>query len=524
MRSSAIYSGLTMISRVMGFLRDLVITYRMGASSTIAADCYNTALAFPNLFRRIFAEGAFATAFVPAYARSLASDGEEIADVLAADAMATLAAATIVITVGAQLAMPWLMYVISPGFAQDPVKFKLAVTLTQIAMPYLPCMAIYAHLSGVLQARGRFVISALAPTLLNLVMLVAVWPQADAVRAAYAASFGVIVAGILQAGLLWWGVRKSGARVDVRLPRLTPEIKALIGLAVPGAIAASATQINIFISSMLASLVPGGKSWLAAADRLYQLPLGLVGVAIGVALLPRLSTTVQSGDHGGAQSAMDEAMALSLAFSLPAAAALVGMPFFLIDALFTRGEFSLFDAHQTANALFWYGLGTPAFVLTRILNQAFFARQDTRSPMRFALVSVAVNVVAGVALFFMMHGVAGIAAATALAAWLNVGQMLRALLQRGYYAPSAAAVSRLVRIMVASGLLTGLLYLAGETRALYEPWLLHRKEIAVILAVGVGAVIYLALLFALRALTLQEIRAALRRSPRSADAISDNSL
>ncbi len=524
MRSSAIYSGLTMISRVMGFLRDLVITYRMGASSTIAADCYNTALAFPNLFRRIFAEGAFATAFVPAYARSLATDGEEIADVLAADAMATLAAATIVITVAAQLAMPWLMYVINPGYAHDPVKFKLAVTLTQIAMPYLPCMAIYAHLSGVLQARGRFIVSALAPTLLNLVMLVAVWPQTDAVSAAYAASFGVIVAGVLQAGLLWWGVRKSGARVDVRLPRLTPEIKALIGLAIPGAIAASATQINIFISGNLASLVPGGRSWLAAADRLYQLPLGLVGVAIGVALLPRLSTTVQSGDHGGAQSAMDEAMALSLAFSLPAAAALVGMPFFLIDALFTRGEFSLFDAHQTANALFWYGLGTPAFVLTRILNQAFFARQDTRSPMRFALVSVAVNVVAGVALFFLMHGVAGIAAATALAAWLNVGQMLRALLQRGYYAPSAAAVSRLVRIMIASGLLTGLLYLAGETRSLYEPWLLHRKEIAVILAVGVGAVIYLVLLFALRALTLQEIRAALRRSPRSADAISDNSL
>ena len=524
MRSSAIYSGLTMISRVMGFLRDLVITYRMGASSTIAADCYNTALAFPNLFRRIFAEGAFATAFVPAYARSLATEGEEIADVLAADAMATLAAATIVITVGAQLAMPWLMYVINPGYAHDLVKFKLAVTLTQIAMPYLPCMAIYAHLSGVLQARGRFIVSALAPTLLNLVMLVAVWPQTEAVAAAYAASVGVIVAGVLQAGLLWWGVRKSGARVDVRLPRLTPEIKALIGLAIPGAIAASATQINIFISGNLASLVPGGRSWRAAADRLDQLPLGLVGVAIGVALLPRLSTTVQSGDHGGAQSAMDEAMALSLAFSLPAAAALVGMPFFLIDALFTRGEFTLFDAHQTANALFWYGLGTPAFVLTRILNQAFFARQDTKSPMRFALVSVGVNVVAGVALFFLMHGVAGIAAATALAAWLNVAQMLRALLQRGYYAPSAAAVSRLVRIMIASGVLTGLLYLAGETRPLYEPFLLHRKEIAVVLAVAVGAVVYLVLLFALRALTVQEIRAALRRSPRTSDAIADNSL
>ena len=524
LRSSAIFSGLTMISRVMGFIRDQVITYRLGASATIAADCYNTALAFPNLFRRIFAEGAFATAFVPAYTRSLAKDGEEVADVLAADAMATLAAATIVITIAAQLAMPWLMYLINPGYAHDPAKFKLAVILTQIAMPYLPCMAIYAHLSGVLQARGRFVVSALAPTLLNLMMLIAVWPQTNAITAAYAASLGVIAAGVLQAGLLWWGVRKSGARVDVRMPRLTPEIKALIGLAIPGAIAASATQINIFVSGNLASLVPGGRSWLAVADRLYQLPLGLVGVAIGVALLPRLSTTVQSGDHEGAQGAMDEAMALSLAFSLPAAAALVAMPFFLIDALFTRGEFLPVDAVHTAEALFWYGLGTPAFVLNRILNQAFFARQDTKSPMRFALISVAVNTVGGVALFFLMHGVAGIAAATAFAAWLNVGQMMRALVGRGYYRPSTAAVTRLVRILMASLIMGALLALASATRPYYEPLLFHRKEVALVLAVVLGGTAYVGLLFSLGALTLTEIRSALRRSPKSADAIPDHSL
>ena len=525
-RSSAIFSGLTMVSRLMGFLRDQVITYRLGASATIAADCYNTALAFPNLFRRIFAEGAFATAFVPAYARSLATDGEEVADVLAADAMATLAAATIVITVIAQLAMPWLMYLINPGYAHDPVKFKLAVTLTQIAMPYLPCMAIYAHLSGVLQARGRFVVSAFAPTLLNLVMLAAVWPQANAITAAYAASFAVIIAGVLQAALLWWGVRRSGARVDMRWPRLTPEIRALIALAIPGAIAASATQINIFISGNLASLTPGGRSWLAVADRLYQLPLGLVGVAIGVALLPRLSTTVQSGDHEGAQEAMDEAMALSLAFSLPAAAALVAMPFFLIDALFTRGQFLAVDARHTADALFWYGLGTPAFVLTRILNQAFFARQDTRSPMRYALLSVGVNIAAGVGLFFLM-GVAGIAAATALSAWINVGQMLRALVARGHYRPTTAAVARLARIIAGSVILGLLLYAASQTRRYYQPLLFHRKEIALAVTVMLGGLIYPVLLFGLRAITLTEIKAALRRAPRASkgettDALPDN--
>ena len=332
-RSSAIYSGLTLVSRFMGFARDLAITATMGASASIAADAYNTAQMFPNVFRRIFAEGAFSSAFVPAYAKSLAKDGEETADILAADAMAVLTTATLVILFAAELGMTYIMYVISPGYLHDPhdpqhIKFGLAVWLTRVTMPYLPCMAIYAHLAGVLQARGRFIFSALAPTLLNLVMLIAVLPQKTAIGAAHAASWGVLVAGVLQAGLLWWGVSRSGGRVDFRWPRLTPEIKSLIALAVPGAIAASATQINIMISNVLASQVNGARSWLAVADRLYQLPLGLVGVAIGVALLPRLSTAVQSGDRVESQGAMDEAIILALAFTLPAAAALMAMPYF----------------------------------------------------------------------------------------------------------------------------------------------------------------------------------------------------
>jgi putative peptidoglycan lipid II flippase len=326
---------------------------------------------------------------------------------------------------------------------------------------------------------------------------------------------------VFEAALLWWGVRTSGARVDLRWPRLTPEIKLLISLAIPGAFAASATQINILISGFLASNVAGGRSWLATADRLYQLPLGLVGVAVGVALLPRLSTTVQSGDHAGAQEAMDEAMALSLVFSLPAAAALIGMPLFLIDALYGRGEFLPVDVSHTASALFWYGWGTPAFVLNRILNQAFFARQDTRSPMRYALISVAVNIVAGVILFQFMS-ISGIAAATAIAAWLNVFQMVRALVSRGHYAPSAAAISRLGRILLASVALGVMLYGAQLLRPVYQPWLLHRKEIAMAAAVAVGGAAYLALLFGVRAVTLTEIRQSLRRSPKSTNAIADN--
>jgi putative peptidoglycan lipid II flippase len=520
-RSSLINSSLTMVSRVMGFARDLAITATMGASASVAADAYNTALMFPNVFRRIFAEGAFASAFVPAYAKSLARDGEEAADILAADAMAVLTTATLAIMIVAELGMTYIMYVISPGYAHDPhdpthIKFDLAVTLTRVTMPYLPFMAIYAHLSGVLNARGRFIFSAGAPTILNLVMLIAVlgFGRGDATAAAHAAAWGVFVAGVLQAALLWWGVSRSGGRVDFRWPRLTPEIKALIWLAVPGAFAASATQINILISNVLASRVNGARSWLATADRLYQLPLGLVGVAIGVALLPRLSTAVQSGDSTESQSAMDEAIVMALALTLPAAAALMAMPYFLIDALFTRNEFHVVDAQQTAAALFHYGWGVPAFVLIRILAPAFFARQDTKSPMRFALISVAVNIVFGIGLFKLV-GFQGIAAATAIAAWINVIQMVTTLMRRGHYSPTPDTVTRLAKLLAASVALGVLMALAQALRPYYEHQIFHFKEVSVAVVSVLSLAAYAALLFAFHAVTPTEVRAALKRSQKA---------
>jgi putative peptidoglycan lipid II flippase len=519
-RSSMIYSGFTLMSRIMGFVRDLAVTYFMGASATIAADAYNAAFAFPNLFRRIFAEGAFAAAFVPAYSRSLTQDGEEVADVLAADAMAALAAATLAITVVAELAMPWLIrYLIAPGFAATPGKLHLAVVLTMITMPYLPCMAIYAHLSGVLNARGRFVLSAGAPILLNLWTLAAVLPAKSPVQAATLASAGVIVAGVSQAALLWWGVRRSGAKVDIRPPRLTPQIRRLIALAVPGAIAASASQINIFISGILVSQVNGARSWLAVCDRLYQLPQGLVGVAVGVALLPRLSRAVHAGDRVQARGAIDEAITFSMALTLPAAAALVSMPFFLIDGLYTRGAFKAVDAHATAAALQQYGWGVPAFVLAQILSRAFFAQQDTRTPMRYALVSVATNIGLGVTLFHVF-GVTGIAAATSAAWWLNVIMMGATLIRRGVYAPGGKAMSRLVRVLAACAVLGLLAAGASHFRGQIEAPMahlrlgpLHAKEVAIIGVSALAVLVYPVLLLLFGGLSRGELRAALRRSP-----------
>lgn len=523
MRSSAIFSGLTLVSRFAGFARDVVISAALGASAGPAADAYNTALNFPNLFRRIFAEGAFAAAFVPAYAKTLETEGEAVADKVATDALAAVAFATVVLTVLAQLTMPWLMTVINVGFLDDPARFKLAVILTQITMPYLPCMAIAALLSGVLNARGRFIVSGAYPILLNLIMLAAVIPaQGDQIGAAYAASSAVLAAGISQAGVCWWAARRAGADIRLSLPRLTPPVKAIIITAVPAAIGNSATQINVFISGNLSSFIAGGRTWLATADRLYQLPLGLVGVAIGIALLPRLSRAVASKDLGQQQASMDEALTLSMALTLPAAAALMAMPYFLIDALFTRGAFLQIDAVNTAHALFQFGWGVPAFVLIRILAPAFFARGDTRTPMKFALVSVAVNAAMAIGLFQLGWGIAGIAAAVSSAAWANVLLLGGTLWRRSLYRPSAQALSRLVRIGLAAAGLAVVVALATSARPMIEGPVAQglsalnlgvgAKEVSLLLVTAVGGLTYLALAFVTRAVTVAEVRGLLRRS------------
>jgi putative peptidoglycan lipid II flippase len=303
----------------------------------------------------------------------------------------------------------------------------------------------------------------------------------------------------------------------VRWPRLTPEIRKLISLAVPGAIAASATQISVFVSGILVSQVNGARSWLFYCDRLYQLPQGLVGVAIGVALLPKLSRSIHAGDETGARSAMDEAILFSMAFALPCAVALVSIPFFLIDAMFTRGEFTVLDAHQTANALFCYGWGVPAFVLAQLFNRAFFARQDTSTPMRLGLISVVVNVAVGISLFYLI-GVPGVAAATTIAWWTNVAMMAITLARRSHYRPEPKAVARLARILVANAALAALLLAAGHWRGPIQGAFGHLhlsklgpKEFAIALVAVGAAGVYPLLLFGSGGLTLGEARAALGR-------------
>jgi len=477
-RNTMVQSSLTLGSRILGFLRDVVIAAKVGAGPI--NDAFVTALMFPNLFRRIFAEGAFAQAFIPLYARTLEAEGEEAARQVAQETMRGLFAVTAALVITAQFAMPWIMKIIHGGYDVDSESFQLAIFLTQLTMPYLACMAIAALLSGVLNSAGRFILSAGAPMLLNVCLISAAW-YGDGIRqTAVFASGAVTVAGVLQAMLLYWGVRRQKVRLSLGFPKLTPAVKRVAVLAVPGVIAASGVQINIMVSQALASFEEGAKSWLFYADRLYQLPLGLVGVAVGVAILPRLARSARKEDDAGSHALMDNGIGLAMALTLPAAAALMIAPAYLIDGLYTRGAFLTSDAEQAGRALIHYGWGVPAFVLIKVLAPAYFAREDTKTPMRFALISVAINTALGAGLFFWLKsqghaGFPGLAIATSAAAWVNVLMLFSGLKMRGWYSPGPVLRSRMIRVMLATGVMAALLLYLIVNKETLESKLFDRK-------------------------------------------------
>lgn len=524
-RNTLVQTGFTLVSRVLGFARDLVISAILGAGPI--ADALYAAQRFPNLFRRFFAEGAFSQAFVPLYTKALAGEGggEREADRVASEALSFLLALTAVFVILMQIAMPWIYLGLFAGYRDQPSVFDFAVLLAQISMPYLTCMTLAALFAGVLNAKGRFALSAFAPSALNICLLAAVSPfliwgdvtSAETQRAAgLAAAAAITLAGVVQAGILWWGAARSGAHLKLKLPRLTPDVKKLFALAIPGAIAGSGLQINIMVSQSLASLEPGAISYLYNADRLYQLPLGLIGVAVGLALLPRLARAAAAGDDAGSLKALDEAVALSMAFTLPAAAAFLVMPYFLMNGFWVRGAFTEADARATAQALFHFGWGVPAFVLIKVFAPAFFAREDTVRPMRYALIAIAANTALGAALFFLFRrlelpGFVGLAIATSAASWLNVALLAGVLAREGRYRPTAAALGRLLRIGAATAIMAAALGFAALNQQAVIAALAGSKELAVVVVAAGGFALYAVAAFGLRAVRLSEIRGALRR-------------
>ncbi|MGQ9366254.1 murein biosynthesis integral membrane protein MurJ [Azospirillum sp. ST 5-10] len=510
-RSVATVGGLTMLSRVAGFLRDVLTAALLGAGPV--ADAFFVALKLPNFFRRLFAEGAFSVAFVPLFSERLQKEGRAAAVAFAGEAMAVLLCVLVPFTVLAVAAMPHLMVGLAPGFADEPAKFALAVGYARLTFPYLMLVSLVALLGGVLNALGRFGPFAAAPIAFNLTLIAALLlaPALGADRGA-AMAVGVTVSGVVQLVWMAWACRAAGVVVRLPRPRLSPAIRRLFRLVGPGAVGAGVMQINLFVDVILASLLPSGAvSYLYYADRLNQLPLGIIGIAIGTALLPLLARHAAAGDRDAMRHDFSRALEFSLLLGLPAAVALVtaGRP--MVAVLFERGAFGPAEASATAWTLAAYAVGIPAYVVTKVLSAAFFARQDTATPVR---VAVAVTVANGLLAFLLLQGLAqvGIALATGLTAWLNVALLVRALRARGLLEIDDRARRRAPRIVLAA-LLMGLALAGGS--ALLAPWLYAGsgavRLAALALLLGLGGALYGGLAHALGAAHLGEVKALLRR-------------
>ncbi|MFL1461564.1 murein biosynthesis integral membrane protein MurJ [Roseococcus sp. DSY-14] len=507
LRAIATVGGWTMASRILGFLRDMLIAAKLGAGPL--ADAFFVALKLPNLFRRFFGEGAFNAAFVPAFAALLATRGPQAARELA-ERMATLLGLWLALLTGLGLAlMPQLIGLLAPGF--DAPKAALAVELARITLPYLLLICLTALVSGVLNGLGRFAAPAAAPIFFNILSVAALWVLAPVTPTpAHALAWGVTASGVVQLLFVLWAARQAGMPLNpFRLPRLTPEARVVLRRMGPGMIGAGVTQLNLAVDVIVASFLPSGAvSFLYYADRVAQLPLGVIGAAVATALLPILARQISSGQPLSAHRSMNRALEVALALAVPAALALAVLALPILQALFQRGAFGEAEARATAWALVAYAFGLPAFVLVKVFLPGFFARGDTATPVKVGVSCLGLSVALNLLLMGPL-GHVGVALATSLSAWANTALLAWLLARRGRLVADRGLRRRLPRLALAA---------AGMVLALWglDRWLAPGAgwdgvwRLAVVCALGGAA--YFA---AAQALGGMELRTLLRRLRRA---------
>ena len=615
LRSMATVSGFTALSRILGFIRDILMGYFLGSSH--AADAFFAAFKFPNIFRRIFGEGAFNSAFVPLFSRELTSKGRKEAMHFASQTFSILALVLLIITIIAIPLMSWITMVHAPGFnavktfrgdsnnnevsfdikikgskaiyfvienggnaeiknitlvknnndtenlvdqsdwlsekgklikkyslsdnknftrikgnaliknskegntnlsiyRNHPDTFNLTVTLSKITFIYLLCMALVAHMSGVLNTIKIFGMPAAAPVLLNMTFLAGFlissifWGlKGDPVKYAHVAAWCVFVAGFLQLGALYFTCFRKGLRIKLCKPKISPQIKRLFILMGPGVLAAGIQQINLLVGSIIASFREGAISYLYYSERVYQLPLGVIGIGLGVILLPEVTKRLRNGDQIGAITSMNIGIELAMLLTIPASIALIVIPYPIISTLFQHGAFTAEDANLTALSLAGFAIGIPGYVLVRVLQPGYFARENTKTPMLIAGVTVIVNIVFSIILFDSL-GHIGIAIATSIAAWVNVALLLFGL--RNFWKPDARLKSRMPKIFIASIVMGSLLWILHQTikeMFNHDFWL---RLGGVSMLVIFGITIYFFIAFKLKASSLKELKADFKKS------------
>jgi putative peptidoglycan lipid II flippase len=507
LRSAATVGGYTMVSRILGFVREMLLAAFLGASPV--TDAFFVALRLPNMFRSLFAEGAFSVAFVPLFAGKIAREGNDAARRFAEDALALLLAALLAFLVLGEVLTPQILDVIAPGFRAEPQKFALAVDLTRIMFPYLLFISLTALQGGVLNSLERFAAMAFTPVLLNLFLigvLLFVRPLTGE-----ALGWAVAAAGLAQFLWLMFSCWQAGMPLALPLPRLTPELRQLLRIMLPGVFGAGVLQINLVVSTAMASLLPtGAVSYLNYADRLNQLPLAVLGIAVGTAILPPLSRQVRLGDDQGAGATQNRGLELALVLAVPAAVGLAIAAYPILAVLFQHGRFTAADTAATAPALAAYAAGLPAFVMVKVLQPGYFARHDTKTPVKIAAATLAVNIALTLGLGLLLAQT-GIALALSTSGWINALLLASVLHRRGHFQLDRRLRRALPRILLAALGMGALLFALRWLLAGALSGHLAVKLAALAALIGGGLLGFAALALLLGVADLRELRQRLRR-------------
>jgi putative peptidoglycan lipid II flippase len=516
-RSLGSVGGLTLVSRILGLARDMLFAQFVGAN--FASDAFAVAWRMPNMFRALFAEGAFSAAFIPMFNRKVADKdgpGLPVGIEFAEDALSILLPALLLMTVVLELFAWPATYLISLGFhGASHDQFAFAVTLARFTFPYLMLISLASLLGGILNSLHKFWIAAAAPILLNVAQIVALlfFHTHDPLSTTKYQAISVTVGGALQLAWLVQACWSNHVRLKLKRPSINEDVKRLMKLIAPAAAGAGAVQFNLLVSTALATgLLPHGSvSYIYYADRLNQLPLGLIGIGLGTVLLPTISAQLGRGADAEAMSTQNRGLELALLFTLPATVALVicGVP--IITGLFQHGQFDAVDAVKTGQALAAFSIGLPSYILVKVLTPGYYARHDTRTPMRFAMISIAVNLALNLALIMPLKHM-GPPLATALASTVNVWMLYHTLKKRGHFESDARLRRRVPRLAIAAILMGVALFFVAPLVVPYLSGSLLRRMGGLIALVGAGAAVYAVGCFVTGGFVLDDLRLMMRRT------------
>lgn len=496
LRALATVSGMTLVSRVLGFVRDFVIANAFGAG--MATDAFFVAFRLPNLLRRLFAEGAFSQAFVPILAECKNRHGAERARELISRVASLLGVVVVVVSIAGVLAAPWIVRLTAPGFADQPEKFALTVELTRITFPYIVFMALVALSAGVLNTWSRFAVPAFTPVLLNLAfigMALIAAPYFD--PPVMVLGWAVFVGGVAQLCLQVPALHRIGLLPRFDFRPSDPGVRRILKLMAPAVLGVSVSQISLLINTVFASFLDSGSvSWLYYADRLMEFPAGLLGVALGTILLPSLSKHHADQDRDGFSALLDWGLRLTLLLTLPAALALAMLALPLISTLFMHGQFTANDALETRSALVAYSVGLTGLILVKILAPGFYARQDIRTPVKIAILTLAATQLMNLAFVLPLRH-AGLALAIGLASCLNAALLYRGLRKLEVYRPSAGWRAYLIKLSMALVALGACLHFGSGSEAFWTGAPTAERALRLTAVVAGGIMVYFGVLFAL---------------------------